>query len=453
MFSFLAGLCQEWGGPVPGPVVEPAPVERMLSWAADVADDLADAPPWPPRPRRLVLAPVRMRSMVAGARVTLAVSAGQDASGDFPALPPGQLFSWGWREGGLLGQPAGSLAADYPAGVGRPVEALTGIDIVQVREKEAGLGGGGRPTEPTPQTCLLSFSLYRLAHHLAAHFVQLPQVAVGEQHAAAVSADGRVWLWGANLHGQLGTGDFDARWEPELLAAMVGVNISSVALGARHSLALSDLGEARPEQEMHLFVDDGKITLFRSTATPPAQSRFPPTNTFSCFSPAGLGVGRRVVRPAWLQRRVTAFLPTCFREECIPIYVGSSRQHGRRAILPPPPIFCIHSLCARLAHGGRQCRCHAAAGVTAGPRRAAGPRDARGRRRRGRRRRLWPGPGVRLLVGGQRVGRRKPAARHVRRRGLRGARGDARPDRRSPPFFLFGRNGSTGTRDRCAALH
>ena len=42
----------------------------------------------------------------------------------------------------------------------------------------------------------------------------LPVLAAGCEHSLAVAADGTVWAWGWNDHGQLGDGTTTDRWTP-----------------------------------------------------------------------------------------------------------------------------------------------------------------------------------------------------------------------------------------------
>ena len=84
------------------------------------------------RPRPLIPQTVRMRDVAAGPRESFAISAGQPAADGLPAVPAGQLFSWGCREGGLLGHPANEDPADYPAWLARPVGDLQGVNVHQV---------------------------------------------------------------------------------------------------------------------------------------------------------------------------------------------------------------------------------------------------------------------------------------------------------------------------------
>jgi alpha-tubulin suppressor-like RCC1 family protein len=71
-------------------------------------------------------------------------------------------------------------------------------------------------------------------------------VAAGGGHALAVSAFGRVFAWGANDSGQLGTGTTDDATSPQqvdLSGALAGKRVVAVAAGEDFSLALTDEGK------------------------------------------------------------------------------------------------------------------------------------------------------------------------------------------------------------------
>ena len=71
------------------------------------------------------------------------------------------------------------------------------------------------------------------------------QVACGELHSLALTADGRVLSWGSGLMGALGGGGFGARWAPTEIAALRAVGpVVDLAAGRHHSLALTHAGEA-----------------------------------------------------------------------------------------------------------------------------------------------------------------------------------------------------------------
>ena len=62
----------------------------------------------------------------------------------------------------------------------------------------------------------------------------ITQVALGEEHAAAVDADGRVYTWGAGEFGQLGIGSGKVQMRPvQVKGALQGVRVVQVsAIGA-----------------------------------------------------------------------------------------------------------------------------------------------------------------------------------------------------------------------------
>ncbi|OGQ85324.1 MAG: hypothetical protein A2512_06205 [Deltaproteobacteria bacterium RIFOXYD12_FULL_56_24] len=62
-------------------------------------------------------------------------------------------------------------------------------------------------------------------------------LADGEQHALAIDQAGRVWSWGSNSAGQLGTGSFRPERKPVAVEALK--KIVAVAAGRRHSVALA----------------------------------------------------------------------------------------------------------------------------------------------------------------------------------------------------------------------
>lgn len=67
-------------------------------------------------------------------------------------------------------------------------------------------------------------------------------VAVGGQHACALSVDGEAWCWGANETGQVGDGSVTPR--TTATQATAPVSFSAISLGGYHSCALTALGAA-----------------------------------------------------------------------------------------------------------------------------------------------------------------------------------------------------------------
>ena len=114
----------------------------------------------------------------------------------------GRVYTWGWGDVGQLGHGVGQtpdLRDSYRASVPTPVPALEGIDVVQV--------------------------------------------SAGPTHVVAVDRVGRVYTWGGGVYGQLGHGDRRPSFHPKVVKALLGVNITSVTAGARHTVAVDDMGE------------------------------------------------------------------------------------------------------------------------------------------------------------------------------------------------------------------
>jgi alpha-tubulin suppressor-like RCC1 family protein len=66
------------------------------------------------------------------------------------------------------------------------------------------------------------------------------EIAAGGNHVVLRTRLGGVWTWGSNSFGQLGLGHFDDQYHPRLVRALTGSNVSCVAGGWRHSLAVVD---------------------------------------------------------------------------------------------------------------------------------------------------------------------------------------------------------------------
>jgi alpha-tubulin suppressor-like RCC1 family protein len=66
------------------------------------------------------------------------------------------------------------------------------------------------------------------------------QIAVGGAHSCAMTANGEIFCWGNNAHGQLGVDAGAAQPRPTHLIDSDALNASDIALGARHSCILSE---------------------------------------------------------------------------------------------------------------------------------------------------------------------------------------------------------------------
>jgi alpha-tubulin suppressor-like RCC1 family protein len=67
-------------------------------------------------------------------------------------------------------------------------------------------------------------------------------LAAGWNHSAAVAPDGRLWTWGSNAYGQLGDGTFVDRDVPVEIPAGTGLTWLKVSAGAGHTVAIRSDG-------------------------------------------------------------------------------------------------------------------------------------------------------------------------------------------------------------------
>eukprot|EP00891_Asterochloris_glomerata_P007758 jgi/Astpho2/7758/Aster-07597 len=114
-----------------------------------------------------------------------------------------QVYSWGWGDFGRLGH--GDCSDVF---LPQPIKAISGIEIVEV--------------------------------------------ACGDTHTVAISAEGRLYSFGRNQNGQLGLGTSHDALSPSLIEALKGSvvdfavqdqRVISVACGAEHSVASVESGE------------------------------------------------------------------------------------------------------------------------------------------------------------------------------------------------------------------
>lgn len=68
-------------------------------------------------------------------------------------------------------------------------------------------------------------------------------IAVGGSHSCAIDARGRVFCWGSNSEGQLGTGDTSQRTEPARVIR-TGVDVQAITAGLNHTCMLNRFGRA-----------------------------------------------------------------------------------------------------------------------------------------------------------------------------------------------------------------
>ena len=95
------------------------------------------------------------------------------------------------------------------------------------------LGTGDESERPGP----------RPLRSLPSNNIRAQLVACGSMHSVCVDQHGVAWTWGANAHGQLGTGDHGKRLEPTRISCD-GQRVSSIAAGASHTLFCTSRGRA-----------------------------------------------------------------------------------------------------------------------------------------------------------------------------------------------------------------
>lgn len=69
-------------------------------------------------------------------------------------------------------------------------------------------------------------------------------IAVGTNHACAITLEGDVYCWGDGGAGRLGDGETSSRSTPVLVAAPQGVKFASIAAGGYHACGVTITGEA-----------------------------------------------------------------------------------------------------------------------------------------------------------------------------------------------------------------
>ena len=162
----------------------------------------------------------------------------------------GQVFSWGAFGNGQLG--IGEVSRDkFPFGYVDAPSKIHALDTAAPRIVACGYyhtvivdGLGDIWTFGTGD-----HGVHGHEHHFdqpvplilqSIHGHDFRQVACGASHTIALTAQGHVYVWGMNEHGQLGIGDTISRRQPVLNAGCNGKNIRKIACGEAHTAFLSD---------------------------------------------------------------------------------------------------------------------------------------------------------------------------------------------------------------------
>eukprot|EP00002_Diphylleia_rotans_P012394 TRINITY_DN2423_c0_g2_i3.p1 TRINITY_DN2423_c0_g2~~TRINITY_DN2423_c0_g2_i3.p1 ORF type:complete len:371 (+),score=65.24 TRINITY_DN2423_c0_g2_i3:87-1199(+) len=78
--------------------------------------------------------------------------------------------------------------------------------------------------------------------HFSANVI-VTQIALGESFTVALSDNGHVFSWGCGYHGQLGHGDVRDSHEPRQIHSLNGKNVVQIVCGKTHSMARTDSGD------------------------------------------------------------------------------------------------------------------------------------------------------------------------------------------------------------------
>ncbi len=151
----------------------------------------------------------------------------------------GTAFAWGINNAGQLGDgtttsrlspvrvqlPSGIKLSTVDAGNDHTLAlSTTGRVVAWGNEIVAGVGTGAsksKSTEPTTKPVVLDPTLFGRSTVVA--------IDAGDNHAAALTGDGRVWTWGRNSQGQLGDGTTTDRRAPAVVKIAGGIRSLSSA--------------------------------------------------------------------------------------------------------------------------------------------------------------------------------------------------------------------------------
>eukprot|EP00741_Cyanophora_paradoxa_P016699 tig00020938_g16128.t1 len=178
---------------------------------------------------------VRVISVAAGAAHTVALSS------------QGEVWSWGDGQAGQLGHGDHALQR-----VPRTVDALRGKNTIGLAAGDHhsaavtadgalytwGFGVNGRLGHGDEQIQTLP----KIVNFFASKGIHVTQVALGGSHSLALTEAREVFAWGLNDHGQLGLASLKDALQPRRVDALTGKHICQLALGSRHSAAVSTAG-------------------------------------------------------------------------------------------------------------------------------------------------------------------------------------------------------------------
>ncbi|KAG2493890.1 hypothetical protein HYH03_007827 [Edaphochlamys debaryana] len=175
-------------------------------------------------------------------------AAGCGATHTMALTEQGLVVAWGGNEFGQTGSGAEGPDQAHP----RPVKGMGEQRVVRlaVGSNHALMLTGGGGVFAVGQGSFGALGLGPTALDNRSVPVPIPplmplgvlQVAAGETHSAALTADGRLFTWGRGKYGQLGHGDWANRPGPHAVAALRGLRATQVACGDDHTLVITAPG-------------------------------------------------------------------------------------------------------------------------------------------------------------------------------------------------------------------
>lgn len=170
------------------------------------------------------------------------------AAGDHHSIAlrgDGSVWTWGGNQRGQLGVANAALSLV-------PVRVPGLINIVQIAagaRHSVALDGQGRVwiwgTNDFGQLATTVVGSSNMPRRVEfASSVVIKSITAGRHHVAALDANGKPWLWGANSSGQLGVGDVNRVGSvlPVSPSSLVGVKV--IAVGDRHTVAINSTDQA-----------------------------------------------------------------------------------------------------------------------------------------------------------------------------------------------------------------
>ncbi|KAF4146374.1 Regulator of chromosome condensation (RCC1) repeat [Phytophthora infestans] len=165
----------------------------------------------------------------------VSIAAGRDFS--FALTDKGELYSWGGNSQNQLGI-GGGLAMDVYNIESIPVlvEAFNGLLVKQIA---AGYDHAAAVTEDG-RLYMWGAKIWIEPHEMTAvNEHKMTQVACGRQYTVGLTDDGKVFTFGKGSSNCLGHGDRKNQLQPVKIQALAGVNITSVSCGDYHMGAIA----------------------------------------------------------------------------------------------------------------------------------------------------------------------------------------------------------------------